>query len=106
MINLDTAIHDNRKTCLAGKIGRLFIDNTLLHPDDPSANEDGILNNRRHLLGPAKDINHVNGPTDGYQIRIAGQTKDPVLPRIDGNDRATGIKQIPGHLIAGPMFFG
>ena len=106
MINLETAVHNDRKTCLAGKIGRLFIDDTLLHPDDPGADLDGILNNRQHLVGPAKYVNQVNRPADGNQIRIARQAKDAVLARIDGNNRAASCKQIPGHLVAGPMFFG
>ena len=106
MIGHQTSVHDNTQTMPTGKIGSLFVDNTLLHPDAPDANRNGLLNNGQDPITGTKNVNQINRHGNTGKGWVTNPVKDSVLPGIDRDDCKAGRNKIPGHPVAWTVLFG
>ena len=48
------------KTRLPGLGGSIFVNNAKLHPHSLSANVDGLIDNRWHIIRPAENVYYVD----------------------------------------------
>ena len=107
MVDRETAVHDDCDAGFLQLAGNFVVPDTLLHPDERWMNLQQCVEQRRDVLGAAKDVDDIYGSGRGRRTKIGMDrlSQRDAADRMDRYDGVTGALKICGHSVAGPLRF-
>ena len=106
MFDEEAGVFDYKKAGGAGLLGRGWVRDSLLEPEDPGADGDGGIGDGRDLFRTAEHVDDINAIGDVFEARVGFFAENFGFVGVDGDDAVAGRLQVSGDFVGGAAGIG
>jgi hypothetical protein len=102
----EAGVFDDEKTSGSGFLGRGWVRDSLLEPEDSGADGDGGIGDGKDLFGTAEDVDDIDAIGNVFEACVGFFAENFGFVGVNGDDAVAGRLEVGGNFVGGAAGIG